>query len=322
MKGSKNEIYALIDEDFLSKFSDNHLQFMKDFYYKFYCKFCSHYRRKPLSHFDFYSNMHRRRIQMYQLCCPYCGAIHIMPYDKRLHGTAAPNYCPNCGKASTIDNIKRQISRFIRINGINRLGLKELKAEHPDVEEWILAYDCYQMEIIELASIVEVVFRDYFEALLFINNSGESRNYTSYVKRIIDRHNGNDFMNIEKAHVIFKKAFEINLKECINKNIWNDLIDIVNLRNMMVHNNGRVDERFKTTPTYTRLKSRVEDKLFRLEDADIANYLKSVILAVTDITNIYLEKYYLHRNAAIANYYFNHVEVSSFEEPEDQNARH
>lgn len=312
MKKSQNEIYALIDEDFLSQFSDNHLQFMKDFYYKFYCSFCHHCGRKALSQSEFYSNMHRRRIQLYQLCCPYCGTVHILPYDKKIHGTATPNYCPNCGKSSTIDNIKRQISRFIRINRINRLGLQEWKAKRSDVEEWLLAYDCYQMEIIELASIIEVVFRDYFEALLFINHSGENRNYASYVKKIIAKYNGNDFMNIEKSNVNFKKAFEINLKECIDKDTWNDLVDIVNLRNMMVHNNGRVDKRFKTTPTFVRLKSHVDDTLFRLEDEDIAHYLRSVILAVTDITNVYLEKYYLHRNAAVANYYFNYIEDCLF----------
>ena len=317
MKNPNNEIYALIDEDFLSKFSDSHLHFMKDFYYKFYSTFCHHYRRKALPQSDFYSNMHRRRIQLYQLCCPFCGTINIMPYDKKIQETTTLNYCPNCGKASTIDNIKRQISRFIRIHGINRIGLKELKSDYPDYEEWLLAYDCYQMEIIELASIIEVVFRDYFEALLFINHSGENPNYASYVKKIIDKHTGNDFMNIEKANTSFKKAFEINLKECIDKDVWNDLVDIVNLRNMMVHNNGRVDEHFKTTPTFSRLNSHVEDKLFRPEDSDIGQYLESVILAVENITNIYLEKYYLHRNAAIANYYFNHAAVSAFEQSAD-----
>ena len=31
MENSKNEIYALIDEEFMSKFSNNHIQFMKDY---------------------------------------------------------------------------------------------------------------------------------------------------------------------------------------------------------------------------------------------------------------------------------------------------
>ena len=177
----------------------------------------------------------------------------------------------------------------------------------------MLAYDCYQMEIIELASIIEVVFRDYFEALFFINNLGGKGSYNGYIKKVIDRHIGNDFMNIEKANDIFKKAYGINLREAMEKQIWTDLIDIVNLRNMMIHNNGRVDERFRSTHTYSRLSDRVDDKFLRLENVDISSYLESVIVAVTNITNIYLDKYYLQRNAAIANFYFNNADVSEFD---------
>ena len=97
MKKNKNEIYTLVDEEYLSKFSFNHQAFMKDYYYKFYYKFCQHYHRKPLSQDEFYTNMHRRRIRLYQLCCPCCGAIYVMPTDKRLHGTNGFNYCPHCG---------------------------------------------------------------------------------------------------------------------------------------------------------------------------------------------------------------------------------
>ncbi|MGN0688602.1 MAG: hypothetical protein ACI4KA_10905 [Oscillospiraceae bacterium] len=188
--------------------------------------------------------------------------------------------------------------------------MKELKEKRPNVEEWLLAYDCYQMEMIELASIIEVVFRDYFEALLFINNLGESNKYNSYIGKVVKKHTGNDFMNIEKANNNYKKAFNINIRELLDKQIWNDLIDIVNLRNMMAHNNGRVDEHFKSTPTYTRLNDRIIDKLFRLEDSDIAKYLKSVIIATAKITDVYLEKYYIQRNATVANYYFNNTEIN------------
>lgn len=310
MKKITNEIYALVDEEFMSKFNDTHHTFMRDFYYKYYCKFCSHYKRKPLSIDDFYTNMHRRRIQLYQLCCPYCGAIYIMPIDKKIQGTSGPNFCPNCGRSSTINNVKQQLSRFIRIRGINRLGLKEIKDNHPDTEDWLLAYDCYQIEIIELASIIEVVCRDYFEALLFINNMVSSNSCTKFIRKVVEKSNGNDFMNIEKANNLFKKAFEIDLRSSMDKKVWNNLVDIVNLRNMMIHNNGQVDMRFKNTGTYQRWNTRIDGKLFRLEDSDISDFLKSVIFAISDITNIYLQKYYSQRNVAIANYYFNHKEIT------------
>jgi hypothetical protein len=225
-----------------------------------------------------------------------------MIHDKKMQGEAGYNYCPHCGRASAVENILRQVSRFIRINGINRLGLKEFKKEHKETEEWLLAYDCYQMEIVSLASIIEVVLREYFEALLFINNLGVSNDY---VQKVVKKQTGNDFMNIEKANDIFKKAYEIDIRGALEKKVWTDLIDIVNLRNMMVHNNGRVDERFKKLDTYARNKEKVIGELYKLEDSDISQYLESVITAVGDITNLFLKKYYDSRGKVIANHYFN-----------------
>lgn len=246
--------------------------------------------------------MHRRRIQFYQLCCPYCGTIHILIHDKKIRGQGGYNYCVNCGRGSTVENIKNQIARFIRISNINNVGLSVLKEKYPDTEEWLLGYDCYQMELIELASIIEVIFRDYFEALIYINNFGVR---SEYILKVLDKHTGNDFMNIEKANTNFKKAFEIDVKKVIEKDIWNDLIDIVNLRNMFVHNNGMTDAHFKRTASFRRLESKIIGNLFKLKYKDIEKYLRSVIYAVTDISNLYLEQYYKNRNIVIANYYFN-----------------
>lgn len=310
MKKQANEIYTLVDEEYLSKFSYSHRKFMENYYYKFYFKFCQHYKRKPLTSDEFFTNMRRRRIQLYQMCCPYCGEIHVLPTDKRLHKEAGLNYCSHCGRGSTTDNILTQISRFIMINSINRLGLKIAKEERPDTEDWLLAYGCYQMEIIELASIVEVIFRDYFEALMFINNLNSNSHTNNYIVKIIKKNNSNDFMNVEKANNIYKKAFNVNIREELDKDIWNDLIDIVTLRNMMIHNNGRVDEKFKNSPTFNRYLDRVEGTLIRIEDSDIVKFLGSVISAVTTISNIFSNKYLKERNATIANFYFNNTDIN------------
>ena len=302
MKKFKNEIYALIDEEYMDNFTGQHLEFMKEFYYKYYSNFCLNMGRIPLGINDFYSNMHSRRIQLYQLCCPYCGSIVLIVHDKKTQGKGGYNYCPHCGRASAVENILRQVSRFIRISGVNRLGLKEFKKEQQGTEEWLLAYDCYQMEIVSLASIIEVVFREYFDALLFINNLGLPNDY---IQKVVRQQTGNDFMNIEKANNIYKKAYGINIRNALEKKVWTDLIDIVNLRNMMVHNNGSVDERFKSLDTYKRNKDKVIGELYRLEDSDISEYLESVVTAVGDITNLFLKKYYESRGMVIANHYFN-----------------
>lgn len=302
MKEFKNEIYALVDEEYISKFSMLHISFMKKQYYNYYCDVCSAIKRKPLKKKEFFTNMRRRRFQIYQLCCPYCGSVHMVMHDKKEFGKAGFNYCFHCGKGSALENIKTQIYRFMRIRNINSIGLSVLKERYPETEEWLLGFDCYQMELIELASIIEVIFRGYFEALLFINNLGIK---SEYITSIINKHTGNNFMNIEKANTDYKKAFDLDLKKVVEKDVWNDLIDIVNLRNMMIHNNGMADERLKKTATYKRLNDKFSGKLFKLDSADINKYLKSVTYAVTVISNLYLEQYYTKRNTVIANYYFN-----------------
>lgn len=306
MGNSTNEMYALVDEEFLSKFSARHLDYMKKYYYSCYMRYCQHSDRKPLSFDDFFKNMHRRRIQLYQLCCPYCGTVSLSIHDKKLSGAGGYNYCHSCGRTSTLKNIQKHLARFIRINRMNRISLEIVAHQKPETEKWLLAYDCYQIEIIELASIIEVLFRDYFEALLFVSTAVKKDNF---INKIIRKHTGNDFMNIEKANNIFKKVHDIDIRKSLSPLVWNDLLDIVNLRNMIVHNNGQVDKHFETTATYSRWRERIDAPLIRIEDEDIAKLLSSVIDAVTIVSNLYLKQYYQNRNRVIANYYFNAEDI-------------
>ena len=78
MEKADNEMYALVDEEFLAKFSNQHLNYMKKLYYSFYAGYCKRIKRKPLTSEDFFKNMHLRRFQLYQLCCPYCGDSFLM----------------------------------------------------------------------------------------------------------------------------------------------------------------------------------------------------------------------------------------------------
>ena len=81
MEKADNEMYALVDEEFLAKFSNQHLNYMKKLYYSFYAGYCKRIKRKPLTSEDFFKNMHLRRFQLYQLCCPYCGTVSLCIHD-------------------------------------------------------------------------------------------------------------------------------------------------------------------------------------------------------------------------------------------------
>ena len=68
------------------------------------------------------------------------------------------------------------------------------------------------------------------------------------------------------------------------------------------------DERFKNTPTYKRLEHKFFDCHLKLESNDVGLYAKSVALAITAISNLYLKHYYDKRNIVVANHYFNLME--------------
>jgi hypothetical protein len=302
MKEANNEIYTKVDEKFIAEFDKNHLSFMKNYYYGFYKRYCNSISRKPLSKKDFYTNMHYRRIQLYQLCCPYCGSIVTILSDKRMSESGTYNYCFNCGKEYVVELIKNKAAKFYSLLTTIEVGLEKRKEVFPDTDEWILAYEFYQVEIVELASIIEVVFRDYFEALLFVEKNGLD---DQFIKKIIQKYTGNDFMNIEKASNDYKKAFGIDLKNILDVEVWMTLEDIVNLRNMIVHNNGRIDARFKTTKTFSRNKTNIVGDLYKLDKDTIMKYFANLIIAMADISNIFLNRYKASVNSTIANYYFN-----------------
>ena len=115
----------------------------------------------------------------------------------------------------------KHLARFVRIKRMNRISIQAVAEHQPETEKWLLAYDCYQIEIIELASIIEVLFRDYFEALLFI--SCESKK-DSFLEKIVRKYTGNDFMNIEKTNDIYKKAFGIEIRKNLNAETWDDVV--------------------------------------------------------------------------------------------------
>lgn len=298
-----NEIYSLVDEDNIASFQNYHQLLMKDIYYEKYLAYCDAVKRKPLVIDEFYKNMHRRRIQLHQQCCPYCGEVDILIKDKRIDSSSGYNYCTRCGRGSALENVNEQLHRLGRIHSLHKTAIKEVKNK-TGADETIFAFDVFQLEIIEMVSIIEILLRDYFEALLYMESGNKK---TGYITSTVLKKTGNDFMNIEKANNHYKKAFGINLKEVISKDVWDGLIDIVNVRNAIVHNNGKVDQTFKGKKTYEQLKDKIKGDMILFQSKDIDRYIHILVDAVVDISNRYLEEYYIRRNTRIANHYFNEI---------------
>ena len=109
----------------------------------------------------------------------------------------------------------------------------------------------------------------------------------------------------EKANDHYKKAFDINLKELLSAECRNNLTDLVNIRNVIVHNNGMIDERFRKSPTYHRIEDAVSGNLIFLTEEIIAKYLRSILelFSVVEKEVNCVFKNEIH--GLIANFYFN-----------------
>lgn len=302
MKNNTTDIYHLIDEAFISRFNSLQSSFMKNYYYTFYKSYCIQNKRTPLSESAFFTNMRRRKVKLVQVCCPYCGNMDLSIIEGTLSTVKQLNYCTYCGKRSASENAFFQISRLIRIQHFHLIGLKALKEHNTTDELKIMTYDIYQLELIELTSILEVLLRDFFVSFVYLKYKNSR---TGYLDSIIHKTTGNDFMNIEKANNHYKKALEINLRTLVTKDCWDSLLDIVQIRNTLVHNNGVMDTKFKNSKTFSRISNFINGDLIFLDNRIINEYLKYVSEILSAITNLFNTQYQKQLHSLISNYYFN-----------------
>ncbi len=307
MKKSSNEIYTFIDESFLEQFPDMHREFLERVYYSHYLALCERLKRKPLEHREFFTNMGHRRFRFYQLCCPYCGAMEVVVRDTRMEHSGSYNYCPFCGRGSVEKVVSTQLSRFTRISCISNAGIALYKIKQPKSDMRFLAYDIYQMQLIELTSILEVILRDFFEALFHMSYLGVKNSYT---EKIVHKFTGNDFMLIEKANQHYKKAFDIDIKSAIGQDLWDDLVDMTNMRNTMIHNNGMVDERFRNSKTFNRVEHYIDGDLLILSQDAINHYHESILKTADIVSDIFRLNYQRLRNKVIALHYFSNPDIA------------
>lgn len=302
MKKKKTDIYHLIDESFLMKFSSSHISFMKNCYYSYYKNFCVSENRLPLEYDKFFTNMRRRKIKLIQVCCPYCGNMNLFIGNQPLKLVDTFNYCTSCGKRTASENAFLQIARLIRIQHFHDCGFTKLKEENIEEKSKYLTYDVYQLELIELTSILEVSLRDFFISFVYLLYRNSQ---TDYIKKLIKKSTANDFMNIEKANKHYKTALNINIRSFISTVCWDTLVDIIEIRNTLVHNNGLIDSKFRESATFSRRKSIINGNLIFLSRELMNDFFDNVLKTMASITKEFNNCYQSHLYTLIANYYFN-----------------
>lgn len=299
---TNNSIYHIVDENFLNKFNSNQKIFMENLYYSYYLNYCKNNKINPKNKNTFFTNMRKQKIKLIQSMCPFCGKINLTISTEKIKEIQKYKYCANCGKKSVYHNSLINLSRFIKIFTQNRIALDFMKKNNEEYDDETLTFDMYHLEIVELTSIIEVSLRDFFYLLVKLNyNLMENK----YFLNVLDKYTGNDFMNIQKANNHYKKALNINLKELINDNSFNLLLDICSIRNVVIHNNGFIDENFLNSKSYKKYKNLIVGNMLFLNEEIIKDFYFAVTNLLEILETLFNQYFENNIHSLIVNYYFN-----------------
>lgn len=302
----QTNVYNIVDKDFLLGFNEKQAAFMLMTYYVYYKSYCESTGNKVLPMNTVLLNARRRKIKLIQQCCPYCGCIDIMVNEGKVHDIMNLKYCSRCGKKSTKEIAFEQISSLIRMEMIHHAGITKLISEE-EMDQEIIGYDIMLTEIVQLTSIFEKIIRDFYIDLVCIKYKCYS---SDYLIGVIEKDLKNDFMNFDKANNHYKKALDMNLKEMVSAECRENLLDLVNVRNVVVHNNGRIDEKFKKTSTFDRLINYIEDDLIFVTSDLVQMYLQETLDLIDKIEDEYNKRFSENKFNMISNYYFNDNEAN------------
>lgn len=298
----RTDVYHLVDQSYLSKFEEKQGAFMLMKYYEFYCSYCKEHNVKIQPIDRFLLNASKKKIKIIQVCCPYCGRIEMLIVQKKMSEIKKMQYCTKCGKKSTAEYVFLQLSSLIRMKEVHNAGFKALSKNHDKETMEIFEYDIMQTEIVELTCILEKILRDFYMDIAHIVYK---TNQAEYIERLIEKSTNNDFMHFDKANNHYKKGLNINLHDKVSTECKKKLIDLVNLRNIIIHNNGFIDERFKKTETFRRISHMINGDLIFIKDGDVTKYLGSVLELLIAIEEEFDRSFKEQMNMLIANYYFN-----------------
>lgn len=298
------DVYHLVDENFLMGFDVKHRNFMVKKYYEIYKLYCDNHQMKALSIDNFLLNANRRKVKIIQVFCPYCGEVRVDIKMESISKIKSLQFCSKCGKKSTSINVFLQLSSLIRMQEVHKAGYEVLARSYNQEDMKIIAYDIMQMELVELASVLEKTLRDFYMDIVHIKYRSFGIEYIDF---LIQKNTNNDFMNFDKANVHYKRGIGIDLKDKISPECRSNLIDLINLRNVIVHNNGFIDEKFKNTKTFSRVEDLIEGELIFINIEQIDKYLRSVLKIIITVEKIFHDIFSAEMNKLIADHYFNNM---------------
>ena len=251
-----NYNYILINEEFVGKLSPIAKEGLDKHIYPAYLSYLKN-KSKALSLEEYYKKVNYCKVKFKVNYCTYCKALSILGFpNANMKTLGEAKYCVQCGAT----NIYKMAE-----NGLYRVQVVMTIAEKlvNDEEKEILN----QQILVMIATKLECYLREFYKT--YLNMTIVKRGINQISK--FEKECKNDFININKTYDRFRKELGIDLREIIDKEDKTILNELFTYRNVIVHNNAIVDDKFtKSINSTLSLGQEV-----KVTTAMINNYLKT-----------------------------------------------
>jgi hypothetical protein len=180
----------------------------------------------------------RDECKNYVIVCPYCNHLStlISRIQKIDNKELEPYVCVRCGESTPYHKIASCINKA-RILFDLSVNCMAIDKNHQNTQN---ARILLEQSIVVLATGIELYFKEIY--IISLNLKYVKPEHSLHLK--FSKDVKNDFLNIGKMVSKFKNEFKIDITDILGRDVIDKLNDLMLIRNVIVHNNGTVDNIF------------------------------------------------------------------------------
>lgn len=261
----------MINSSFLEQFTFDEQEKLKDIVYGYYVR-CGSRRSRKLDRHQYFVSQHVKYKFVYAYC-PRCKSFGLLLYPFKKSALDEIKYCVRCGESNIQYRFTTGLEKIDAMIQVSKL-LDNLKLKD-------VAYILNQQIVVLIVSVYEVYLRDCYAGIM--NTMYVRDGETLFEKFLKDCKN--DFLNPGKTNRRLEKELKINLKSKVGSEVFKKLVELVEYRNVIVHNNGICDKKFLAL----NIGNYMERDIIKLDLSDISYYLHAIKEAINVLDAWYEE---------------------------------
>ena len=268
--------YFIVNNDLLTSIPDPFKSIIANRIYSMYLN-CLQNNTRPLS-LSQYLNSKKTKYPILYLYCPKCKKAELLSFSGGKRVASSLKFCPCCGEPSINHRYLTGRNKIIKMLKVSQM----IKNTSDELEK----YQNQQLEVL-MCSVYEVYLREFYADILntkFV--ATEATLYENFSDNCM-----NDFICTGKTQRRFKRELGIDYKKTIDPSVYKALTMLSDFRNVIVHNNGICDAKFRRKYTDIERHSEIYPQY-----ESLCTYLSAIDFAVIKLDEIYQQEI---RQAAI-----------------------